>query len=129
MKNLFLLWTVLALLLTGCQKNAPLPTPPAEEVYCGNTQTTVLYQEKEYFLLPGDSVTLTDLLRRLEYDPEKVCKCADYDLTVTTEFGGPYHISLEEAYARIVSEEGHLAQAELTAEQLETVKSILKKLK
>lgn len=149
MKRIILLLLMLLLLcLTGCKKAdpesaAPEPTTPATEVsqtaedpepigYCGNTLTTIQVCEafgqatgEEYTFMSGPSVTLTDLLLRLDYDPLKVCKCCDYDIAVTTEFGGPYYVSFREAYARCKNEEGTLAQADLTAEQLQTIQQIL----
>lgn len=143
LQKLFLLFTVMSILLTGCAKKDPAPEgssdhihQPAENAqtvkepvsgYCGNTQTTVLYNEESYTFMSGPSVTLTDLLINLDYDPGKTCKCADYDLTVTTELGGPYYISLDEAYARC-TENGYLAQADLTAEQLQTVREVLQQI-
>ena len=138
MKRLFLLCAIMLLLLTSCaQKEAlsgdhtHLPAETAQTVkdpftgYCGNTQTTVVYNDKTVSLMPGPSVTLTDLLINLNYDPGKTCKCADYDVTVTTELGGPYYISLDSAYARCTNEQGLLAQADLTAEQIKTIRDIL----
>ncbi|MBQ8894681.1 MAG: hypothetical protein IJ043_09795 [Clostridia bacterium] len=138
-KLIALLW-ILLLLLAGCKTpdsspsaaaEAPLPQQTAEEeetpnVYCGNTLTTLQLCDEfgtpngeEYTFMAGPSVTLTDLLRRLDYDPEKVCKCCSYSIAVTTEFGGPYYISFSESYARC--KEG---QADLTPEQLETIQTI-----
>lgn len=141
LKKLFLLFTAVLILLTGCAKKqqppvpmtdvdpAPTETNPAD-VYCGNTQTTILYNDQAYTVMGAPSVTLTDLLLHLDYDPEKVCKCADYALTVTTEFGGPYYISLNERYARCQNDQGVLVgQADLTEEQLQTIKTILQNLK
>ena len=140
MKKLCLLWTILLILLTACQKS-PLPASEdfgyeddfyfyeAEEnyVYGEYAQTFVLYEEKEHHLLPKDSMVLTNLLRSLDYDPEKVCKCADYTLVATTDFG-IYYVSMDEAYARTQTEEGILAQANLSESQMETIRTLLQKL-
>ena len=62
---------------------------------------------------------LTDILVNLDYDSDKVCKCLP-EYKVDTEFGKDYGISLSDSYARC--EKG---QAELTEEQVETVKKII----
>lgn len=67
----------------------------------------------------GHSVTLTDILVNLDYDPDKVCKCLP-EYKVDTEFGKDYGISLSGSYVRC--EKG---QAELTEEQVKTVKEII----
>ncbi len=139
-KKLLILFVYILILLTGCAKNqeppvlmadddtAPIETEPAD-VYCSNTLTTILYEDQEYTVMGAPSVTLTDLLLHLAYDPGKICECADYTLTVTTEFGGPYYISLNESYARCQNDQGFLAgQADLTEEQLQTIKTILQSL-
>lgn len=87
-------------------------------VYCGNTCTTIRYQGAEYGFMYENSVTLTDLLRTLDYNPHKVCRCLP-QMTVETEFG-TYGVHLTEGYARC--EQG---QAALTREQVQTIRSIL----
>lgn len=157
MKKIIALLLILpALLAAGCKKTYHEFTTPAaetentqlsaetneaadestERVYCGNTQTTVQICEtfgqptgEEYTFMFGPSVTLTDLLIHLEYDPGKTCKCCDYDIAVTTEFGGPYYVSFGEAYARCTDENGTLAQADLTAEQVQTIQTIVNDLR
>lgn len=90
------------------------PTPG----YCGNTFTTIRYLGEEYGFMGGNSVALTDLLRYLDYNPYKVCKCLP-ELSVETEFG-TYGVHLSEGYARC--EDG---QAALTREQVQTIRNIL----
>lgn len=93
--------------------------------YCGNTQTTLYYDGKVYSFMGGNSVTLTDMLINMEYDPEKSCKCyAEYK--VDTEFGTGYELSVGENEGFARCEKG---QADLTKEQLETVKDIIKRVK
>lgn len=136
-KFLIFLLTVLILTLAGCKQTVPeeaasLPAdaPQAEtqepSVYCGNTQTTLQFCNEfgiptgeAYTFMGSPSVTLTDLLRKLDYDPDKVCKCCCYSITVTTEFGGPYYVSFDEAYVRYGN-----GQADLTEEQLRTIQTI-----
>ncbi len=92
-----------------------------QEVYCGNTQTTVYFQDgKKYTFLSGNSVLLTDILRHLSYDPQKICRCLP-EYTVDTEFGTGYGISLRD-HGYVRCEKG---QAELTQEQYDQIQSIL----
>lgn len=90
------------------------PTPG----YCGNTFTTIRYLGEEYGFMGGNSVELTDLLRHLDYNPYKVCKCLP-ELSVETEFG-TYGVHLSEGYARCEN-----GQAALTREQVQTIRNIL----
>ena len=87
--------------------------------YCGNTTTILILEGKEYAFQGSDSVYLTDLLLNLAYDPDKLCDCMS-EFTVKTEFGGPYGVNLSQGYARCKS-----GQADLTAEQIETIRHIL----
>lgn len=87
--------------------------------YCGNTQTTLYIGDKEYTFMYGNSVTLTDILLNLNYDPMRVCRCSP-EYTVDTEFGKGYGINLTEGYAR--SEKG---QADLTQEQIDQISEII----
>ena len=86
--------------------------------YCGNTITTILIDGKEYSFMSTESVTLTDILINLEYDPALICKCLP-DFYVETEFGMTYGVSWS-GYARC--EDG---QANLTEEQLDLIRSIV----
>ena len=87
--------------------------------YCGNTWTTLYVGEKTYTFMYGHSVTLTDILVNLNYDPMRVCRCRP-EYTVDTEFGKGYGINLTAGYARC--EKG---QADLTQEQINTIAQII----
>ena len=87
--------------------------------YCGNTMTTISMDGKEYTFEGSDSVYLTDLLLNLAYDPDKLCDCMS-EFTVKTEFGGQYGLNLSQGYARCDG-----AQADLTKEQIEVIRTIL----
>lgn len=87
--------------------------------YCGNTQTTLYIGQKAYTFAFGHSVTLTDLLVNLDYNPDKVCRCmAQY--RVDTEYGLNYQIHLDYGFARCDK-----GQAELTAEQVKIISEIV----
>lgn len=87
--------------------------------YCGNTMTTIVLDGKEYTFMGSDSVSLTDIVINLQYDPMRVCRCAS-EFTVKTEFGNPYEVNLNQGYARC--EEG---QTDLTVDQIELIQKIL----
>ena len=87
--------------------------------YCGNTQTTLYIDGKEYSFMYGYSVTLTDILIILDYDPMRVCRCRP-EYTVDTEFGKGYGINLTAGYARCDK-----GQADLTQEQIDTIAAII----
>lgn len=87
--------------------------------YCGNTRTTLYIDGEAYTFMYDESVTLTDILINLDYDPNKLCKCLP-EYTVDTEFGKGYGINLTDGYARC--EKG---QAELTAGQIDQIRSII----
>lgn len=88
--------------------------------YCGNTSTTIYFDDgSSHTFAYGKSVTLTDILVNLNYDPNKVCECLP-EYKVDTEFGKNYGISLSDSYVRC--EKG---QAELTEEQVKTMKEII----
>ena len=87
--------------------------------YCGNTQTRLYIDGKEYWFMYGYSVTLSDLLVNLDYDPGKVCRCmAQY--TADTEFGTNYQIHLDYGFVRC-----DLGQADLTQDQIQTIADII----
>ena len=67
----------------------------------------------------GNSVTLTDILVNLKYDPHMLCNCFA-EFTVDTEFGAGYEINLTESFVRW--EKG---QAVLTREQVDTIAKII----
>lgn len=99
--------------------NAPQIVEDPVEVFCGNTQTTLYFGEKSYTFMYDHSVTLTDILINLDYNPAKICKClAEYK--VDTEFGTDYGVNLTEGYARC--EKG---QADLTREQIDLIKTAI----
>ena len=75
--------------------------------------------KKPAFWMYGYSVTLTDLLANLDYNPDKVCRCmAQYK--ADTEFGKNYHIHLEYGFVRCDK-----GQADLTQEQIDTIAEII----
>lgn len=89
------------------------------EGFCGNTATTIYLDGEAVTFMYDESVTLTNILINLAYDPEKVC---DYlpEYTVDTEFGKGYGINLTEGYVRC--EKG---QADLTAGQIGQISAII----
>ena len=87
--------------------------------YCGNTVTEVKLDGETWSFWGGDSVTLTDIVINLAYDPEAVCRCLP-EFTVDTEFGDGYGVNLTENYVRCEA-----GQALLTAEQTEMIRDIL----
>ena len=89
--------------------------------YCGNTVTEVTLDGETYSFGGGDSVTLTDIVINLAYDPEAVCSCLP-EFLVDTEFGDGYSVNLTEYYVRC--QEG---QAPLTAEQAEKIRGIVER--
>lgn len=91
--------------------------------YCGNTQTTVKWEGKEYTLTGSDAITLMDLVINLAYAPENLCRCAP-ELSIITEDGGEYGVNLTEAFVRCDA-----GQAGLTAGQIGAVEDILDELK
>ena len=99
----------------------PLTVEDPVSGYCGNTITEVILNDETYSFWGGDSVTLTDILINLRYDPDQICRCLP-EFTVNTEFGSGYGVSLSDAYARC--EDG---QAALTAEQVEQFRGILER--
>lgn len=88
--------------------------------YCGNIQTTLHIGNKAYTFMYGYSVTLTDILINLNYDPMRICRCIP-EYTVDTEFDKGYGINLTEGYARC--EKG---QADLTQEQIDQITEIIR---
>ncbi len=87
--------------------------------YCGNTMTTVHFSNgKKHSFMFGNSVSLTDFLMHLKYDPQKTCSCL-FEYKVDTEFESGYEISLTKSFVRSTS-----GQADLTLEQIETLKDI-----
>lgn len=89
--------------------------------YCGNTVTSVRSwpDGEEVSFWGGDSVTLTDIVINLDYNPDAICRCAP-EYGVDTEFGDGYGVNLTNAYVRCDA-----GQASLTAEQVETIQDII----
>ena len=105
--------------------HAPAEEPQSVEApvtgYCGNTVTTIHLGGQTYSFWGSDSVTLTDILINLVYDPGQVCRCLP-EFTVDTEFGGGYGVNLTESYVRCES-----GQSALTAEQTTVIRDILER--
>lgn len=106
--------------------HSPAEAPQAVENpvsgYCGNTITSVSYGGEEYSFMGGDSITLTDILINLEYDPDQVCTC-ETEFPVTTEFGTGYHVNLKKAFVRC-----DRGQADLTTEQVSKIQGVIDRL-
>lgn len=103
--------------------HAPAEEPAMKESeivgYCGNTVTEITMAGETFSFWGSDSVSLTDLLINLVYDPEAVCRCGA-EFTVDTEFGGGYQVSLSRSFVRC--DEG---QAALTAAQADIIRAIV----
>ena len=87
--------------------------------YCGNTMTTIVLDGNEYTFMGSDSVSLTDIVIKLQYDPMRVCRCVS-EFSVKTEFGNLYEVNLKQGYARC--EEG---QTDLTVDEIDLIQKIL----
>lgn len=95
---------------------------PGEDVpsgYCGNMLTTVYLDEMNFTLAGSYSVTITDILINLNYDPNEVCRCLA-EFTVDTEMLPGIEVNLTEGFARC--EKG---QAALTESQTEAIREII----
>lgn len=90
--------------------------------YCGNMLTTVYLEEMNFTLAGRDSVTITDILANLDYDPDAVCRCVA-EFTVDTELLSGIHVNLTQGFARC--EKG---QAALTEEQAQSLREIIDRL-
>lgn len=97
-------------------------TAAVSGAYCGNTVTTVHIGGESFDLTGSDSIAITHILANLNYDPNKVCRCMA-DITVDIEFRENIQVHLGEAFARC--QEG---QADLTEEQVQTIREILERL-
>ena len=106
---------------THAPAEEPLTVADPVSGYCGNTVTTVHLNGQDYSFWGSDSVTLTDILINLAYDPGQVCRCLP-EFTADTEFGGGYGVNLTESYARCEA-----GQAALTAEQTDAIRGILER--
>lgn len=89
--------------------------------YCGNTVTEVTLDGETYSFWGDDSVTLTDIVINLAYDPHRVCRCLP-EFTVDTEFGDGFGVNLTGSYVRCET-----GQASLTEEQTEAIRGILER--
>ena len=87
--------------------------------YCGNMLTTVYLEKMNFTLAGSDSVTITDILANLDYDPDAVCSCVA-EFTVDTELLSGIHVNLTQGFARC--EKG---QAALTEEQTQILQDII----
>lgn len=90
--------------------------------YCGNMLTTVYLEKMNFTLAGSDSVTITDILANLDYDPDAVCRCMA-EFTVDTELLSGIHVNLTQGFARC--EKG---QAALTEEQAQSLREIIDRL-
>lgn len=90
--------------------------------YCGNMLTTVYLEEMNFTLAGRDSVTITDILANLDYDPDAVCRCMA-EFTVDTETLAGIQVNLTQGFARC--EKG---QAALTEEQAQSLREIIDRL-
>ena len=98
---------------------------PSEPVEGEATLKPNLIAKEEVFLSEErmkDYETAKAILLDLEYSPHKLCKCLP-QYTLKTDFG-EFGIHLSEGYARC--EQG---QADLTNEQLQTLREIIERLK
>lgn len=107
--------------LEGCHGTADyfVYIHDTQNLYCGNTQTTLHLGNSDYSFMYGNSVTLTDMLQKLTYDPQALCNCI-HEFTIDTEFGSNYRVNLTEGYVRYGS-----GQAALTKEQILTIQGIV----
>ncbi len=119
----FSLWTVFVVesdITQGSAQTSATATQPTSvpEAYCGNTQTTIRVGDKAYTFMFGNSVTLTDLLARLELN-EPTCDCIP-EYIVDTELVTGYGINLTKGYVRLGDK-----QTNLQAEEIELIRKII----
>ena len=93
---------------------------PESVGYCGNMVTRIHIDGKEYSFMYSYSVSLTHMLRFLDYKTEKAEVQYVVDLVVDTEFGNGYGVNLSEGF--IVCDKG---RAELTKEQVAEINEIV----
>lgn len=110
-----------------CIDHSHHPAEPTEETggsggWCGNMTATVYLDGFTYGFSGTPAVTLTDILYRLDYREEALCRCAP-EFTADTEMGQGYAINLTEYFVRF---EGR--QASLTPEQAQQIAAILEEL-
>ncbi len=87
--------------------------------WCGNTQTTITVEGKEYSFMYGDSVNLTSFYTNHSFK-DNHCKC-DEGIHIQTEMGS-FTVNLEKYFAR----NGN-GQAQLTLQQTEEIKEIIER--
>lgn len=88
--------------------------------YCGNTRTVILFLDgKSVSFMYEKSVFLTDLLLRLDYKQEEVCKC-DYEYVIRTEFNDDYYLNLTQHFVRCDK-----GQINLTESQVQKIREII----
>jgi len=86
--------------------------------YCGNTWTTIRSNGSSYTFCYDKSVTLTNIVINLDYDPGKTCRCMA-EFSVDTEFGTDYQVNLTQGFVRCDK-----GQAELTQAQIDEIAAI-----
>lgn len=87
--------------------------------YCGNMMTNVYLNGIEHTFAGSDSVTITDILIHLDYDPDTVCRCAA-EFTVDTEMLAGIEVNLTLGFARCDK-----GQAALTETQAAAIQEII----
>ena len=95
---------------------------PMEEIpsgYSGNLMTRVFADGQKYELHGADSAAMTDILTRLDYNPNAVCRCMAEFIVDTEKLSG-IHVNLTQGFARC--EKG---QAALTEEQARILQEII----
>ena len=95
---------------------------PMEEIpsgYSGNLMTRVFADGQKYELHGADSAAMTDILTRLDYNPNAVCRCMAEFIVDTEKLSG-IHVNLTQGFARC--EKG---QAALTEEQARILQDII----
>ena len=95
---------------------------PMEEIpsgYSGNLMTRVFADGQKYELQGADSAAMTDILTRLDYNPNAVCRCMAEFIVDTEKLSG-IHVNLTQGFARC--EKG---QAALTEEQARILQDII----
>lgn len=126
------MWSVLILpaMMPAKAENAADFAPPMEMVQdsithyenptAGATKpvtASIAVTGAKYFLSAEDAATVLEILKGLEYNPAKLCKCLPQFRVVTqTE---DYGVHLSEGYARCDA-----GQAKLTQEQIDIIREI-----
>lgn len=87
--------------------------------WCGNVQSTIFLNGKEYTFMYGDSVVLNMIYTNHSFK-DKPCKC-DEGILIRTE-SGDYTVNTEKYFVR--SDKG---QGQLTLQQAEEIKKIIER--